>query len=428
MANRIKRLRANIQYGEYYKNIRNDINILLKKYKEENKRVVIWGAGLKGNAFLSIVDPKASLIDAVVDMKESLHGTYLATGHKIVAKEYILSNNIDIVFVMNELFYVDVFFALDKMLYQGMLFDMDYLVKNKISWDKIYNNNFQQIDLKDDKLFGYTLTEIQHRILAILQEVDRICTKHKITYFLEAGSALGAKRYQGFLPCDDDIDIALLREDYNRFLIIAQKELSNEFILQTLNSGSQYPYPYAQIALDNTCFVRYDFKDIKMHLGLHIDIAPLDNVLADKELQKKQFEKVRNITKLIRTKMIPQQFESKNPIKKFIVNTQYYLLKLIPLRILARIQTKEFTRYNHMETGYVGDLCTHYKKTIVFDKNKLIPVSKSVFEDAEYPVPGDIDYYLNIMYDDYMKLSPRENGSVKYNLIAVSLEHNYERG
>ncbi len=78
-----------------------------------------------------------------------------------------------------------------------------------------------------------------------------------------------------------------------------------------------------------------------------------------------------------------------------------------------------------MDTGYVGDLCTHYKKLPVFEKDKLIPVSKHQFEDGEYPVPGDIAYYLGIMYDDYKKLSPRENGSVKYNLVAVSLDKNY---
>lgn len=421
-----KNLKANIQYGDYYKEIAGELKVLLQKYKEDSKRVVIWGAGLKGNAFLTLVDPEHKYIEAVVDMKESLHGTYLATGHVIVAKEYVISNAVDVVFVMNELFYVDNFFMLEKMKYKGQLFDVDYLVKHKVPWEQIYKNDFEQVDLKDDKLFGYELSDIQYKILDILHEIDKISEKHKITYFLEAGTALGAERYNGFIPCDDDIDIGLLRKDYEKFIEYAEKELPEGFLIQKMQPGSQYPYPYAQVVMDHTCFVRYDFKDLKMHLGIHIDVAPIDNVSEDKELQKKQFDKVRRITKLIRTKMLPQHFNGKNPIKRFIVNAPYYLLKLVPLKVLMHIQWKEFTRYDKMDTGYVGDLCTHYKKLPVFEKDKLIPVSSHQFEDREYPVPGDIDYYLGIMYDDYKKLSPRENGSVKYNLIAVSLEHNYE--
>lgn len=421
-----KRLKANIQYGDYYKDAADEIRRLLKKYSEDDRHVVIWGAGLKGNAFLSLVDPDCQYIEAVVDMKESLHGTCLATGHPVVAKEYVTSNDIDVVFVMNELFYVDIFFMLDKMQYKGLLFDVDYLVKHKVKWENIYYNDFEQVDLKDDKLFGYELSDIQHKILDILHEIDKICKKNQITYFLEAGSALGAERYNGFIPCDDDIDIALFREDYEKFIRCAKKELPEGFLIQTMRSGSQYPYPYAQVVMDHTCFVRYDFKDLDMHLGIHIDVAPLDNVPEDKELQARQFDRVRKITRLIRTKLLPQQFNGKNPFKKFIVNSSYYLLKLVPLKLLMHIQWKEFTKYDKIDTGYVGDLCTHYKKLPVFEKGKLVPVSKHKFENREYPVPGDIDYYLSVMYDDYKKLSPRENGSVKYNLIAVSLEHNYE--
>lgn len=418
-------LKANIQYGDYYKEVAEEIRILLQKYKENGKHVVIWGAGLKGSAFLSLVDPECKYIEAVVDMKESLHGTSLATGHPIVAKEYVITNAVDVVFVMNELFYVDNFFMLDKMQYKGLLFDVDYLVKHKVKWENIYRNDFEQVDLKDDKLFGYDLSDIQYTILEILHEVDKICKRHQITYFLEAGTALGAERYNGFIPCDDDIDIALLREDYEKFVTYAQKELPEGFLIQKMKPGSQYPYPYAQVVMDHTCFVRYDFKDLNMHLGIHIDVAPLDNVPTDSVLQKKQFDKVRSITKLIRTKLLPQHFNGKNMIKRWIVNSSYYLLKLVPLKLLMRIQWKEFTRYDKMDTGYVGDLCTHYKKLPVFEKDKLIPVSKHQFEDGEYPVPGDIAYYLGIMYDDYKKLSPRENGSVKYNLVAVSLDKNY---
>ena len=425
MANFRKKLIGNIQYGEYYKPIRPEIEKLFKKYKSEGKRVVIWGAGLKGNAFLSVMDPKTEYVEAVIDRNESLYGTCLVSGHPVVNVRYVIENPIDAISIMSGVQYVDNYFLLTKAGFQGLIFDMDYLIKNQISWEQIYHNSFEKMDFEDNKLFGYSLPEIQQKLLEILREVDRVCRKHQITYFLEAGSALGAYRNRGFLQSDYDIDIALLREEYECFVRIAPDELGSRFLLQQRTKGSQYFYPYAQVVMDHTCFVPDGFQNFNMHLGLHIDVAPLDNVSADKELQKKHFQRMQKITKTIWDKLHPEEFNSRNPFKKLIVNSRYYLLKFVPMSLLAKMQDREFSRYSNIDTGWVGDLCTHYKKVIAFEKDRLLPVDMMKFSDAEYPVPKDIEYYLGIMYDDYKKLSPRENGSVKYNMVAVSLEKNY---
>ncbi len=425
MANFRKKLVGTIQYGEYYKPARHDMEMLFQKYKSEGKRVAVWGAGLKGNAFLSAVDPRAEYVEAVIDRKESLHGTTLPSGHRVVDDRYVVENHIDVVFIMSGAQYVDNYFMLTKAGFTGLVYDMDYLVKNHIGWEAIYQDDFQKVDLWDGKLFGYSMREIQQRLLEILQEVDRICRKHGITYFLEAGSALGAYRYQDFLQSDYDIDIAMLREDYERFVEIAPAELDGRFLLQQRAKGSQYFYPYAQVVMDGTCFVPKGFEKFKMHLGLHIDVAPLDNVLSDPGQQKKQFQRMQKITKLIWDKLHPEEFASRNVFKKLLVNQRYYLLKFVPMPLLERMQEREFVRFRGQDTGWVGDLCTHYKKVIAFEKDRLLPVGRMEFSGGEYPVPRDIEYYLGIMYDDYKKLSPRENGSVKYSMVAVSLEKNY---
>ncbi len=425
MANFRKKLIGNIQYGEYYKSIKPEMEQLFKKYQEEGKKVAIWGAGLKGNAFLSAVDPKARYVGAVVDRKESLHGTYLPSGHQIVGVQYVVKNEFDVIFIMGGSQYVDNYFLLTKTGFRGLIFDMDYLIKRRIGWKQIYENDFEKIDLEDDKLFGYTLSDIHQKLLEILREVDRICKKHQITYFLEAGSALGAYRSHDFLQSDYDIDIALLRDEYERFIQIARKELDSRFLLQQRGKGSQYFYPYTQVVMDHTCFVNDELQDIKMHMGIHIDVAPLDNVSADRELQKKQFQRMQKITKMIWDKLHPEKFSSRNIFKKLIVNYRYYMLQLVPMPFLVRMQEKEFARYRDSDSGWVGDLCTHYKKVIAFEKERLLPVRRMDFSDGEYPVPKDIEYYLGIMYDDYKRPSPRENGGVKYNMVAVSLEKNY---
>lgn len=147
MANFRKKLIGNIQYGEYYKSIKPEMEQLFKKYQEEGKKVAIWGAGLKGNAFLSAVDPKAQYVGAVVDRKESLHGTYLPSGHQIVGVQYVVKNEFDVIFIMGGRQYVDNYFLLTKTGFQGLIFDMDYLIKKHIGWKQIYENDFEKIDL-----------------------------------------------------------------------------------------------------------------------------------------------------------------------------------------------------------------------------------------------------------------------------------------
>ena len=100
----------------------------------------------------------------------------------------MITNAVDVVFVMNELFYVDNYFMLDKMGYQGLLFDMDYLIKHKVKWENIYRIDFEQVDLKDDKLFGYELSDIQYkRILPVKMLWQQLCTNQlsNFSYFFK---------------------------------------------------------------------------------------------------------------------------------------------------------------------------------------------------------------------------------------------------
>lgn len=424
----IKTLRATIQYKDYYRESKRDLVSVLDYYTQNNVKVAIWGGGLKGTSFLSFMDPKCKRIECVVDMNETLHGTTASTGHKIVGYQYLMDHNIDIVLVMNKVFYVDVYLLLHKAGYDGRIYDVDEIIENKIRSKEIIQGNYETNlqEKSDNKIFGYSIQDIQMIAFDILKEVDRVCKKNNITYFLEAGSALGAERYKGFIPCDDDIDIGMLRSDYDKFVSLAPSELKAGYILQGMKPGKDYPYPYIQVAKDNTCFVRLEFKKARMHHGIHIDIAPFDNVPEEKELRYKQLNAVRKYTRIIRKKLLPEPYESRNPVKCFIVNSPYYLLRFVPLRYLINRQHKEFIRYSNIDTGYVGDLCTHYKKDLYFKKDVFLPVKLGKFVDELCPLPNELDRYLTVMYDDYKSLSPRENGSIKYRLVDVSLEHNYE--
>lgn len=421
----IKKLRAVIQYNDYYKASKQELLLLVNHYSEQEQKVAIWGGGLKGISFLNCIDPKATKIECVVDMNKSLQGSLTATGHRIVGDEYLLRNHIDTIWVMNKVYFVDVYLLLQKRGFRGSVIDIDEMIEKRMKSVDIIDKKFSIEEEEKDSVFGYSMKDIQMTAFQILNEVDRICQKNNIRYFLEAGSALGVVRYQGFIPCDDDIDIGMFREDYNVFKKIAEKELKPGFLVQELRPGYDYPYPYIQVVKDHTSFVRKEFRKACMHHGIHIDIAPIDKVPEDSGLRKQQIEKIRKYSSIIRKKLIPELYESKNPFKNFIVNSPYYLLKVIPLRHLIKKQQKEFIRYQDSETEYVGDLCTHYKKDIYFKKDVFFPTALGEFEGKLFPVPKNMDKYLTVMYDDYKMLSPREDGSFKYRLVDVSLERNY---
>ena len=108
---------------------------------------------------------------------------------------------------------------------------------------------------RKEKRMDNQLRLCQLRQLSIAKEIQRICKKHKIIFFLNAGTLLGAVRHQGFIPWDDDLDVGMLRSEYDRFIDIASKELDEAYFLQTWDSDPKYPMPFAKIRLNGTKYI-----------------------------------------------------------------------------------------------------------------------------------------------------------------------------
>lgn len=123
-----------------------------------------------------------------------------------------------------------------------------------------------------------TLRKLQLVELEIANEIKRVCVENNIKYFLESGTLLGAVRHGGFIPWDDDMDIGMMRDEYEKFLKIAPEKLSSEFILQTWKNEKDYSLTFAKVRKLDTIFLEYEFKDSSMHNGIWVDIFPYDSV------------------------------------------------------------------------------------------------------------------------------------------------------
>lgn len=127
----------------------------------------------------------------------------------------------------------------------------------------------------NNKLRKLQLTELE-----ILKKVDQVCRQYQINYFLIAGTLLGAVRHKGFIPWDDDIDIGMLRSDYEKFIDIClhKQALGKEYYLHCNESDEDYYLPFIKVKKNNTTFAEKCNENIDTHKGIFIDVFPYDNV------------------------------------------------------------------------------------------------------------------------------------------------------
>lgn len=129
--------------------------------------------------------------------------------------------------------------------------------------------------------FEYTkenLRRLQLAELEILKEVDRMCRENGIEYIIEGGTLLGAVRHEGFIPWDDDVDLRMLRKDYERFCELCDDKLDERYFLQTHKTDKNYRWEFARVLKNGTELIRRDRDELKSRTGIFIDIFPTDNL------------------------------------------------------------------------------------------------------------------------------------------------------
>lgn len=259
--------------------------------------------------------------------------------------------------------------------------------------------------------------------LRILKIVDQVCEKHNLDYWIEGGTLLGAVRNGGFIPWDDDLDIAMPREDYEKFLEIAPKELPEDLFIQNLETTPLAGNTWTQIKDRNSRMV-IDRK-AKYHQGIYIDIFPCD-IYSQNSLK-------RFFTESLMKKLYIFAYAINAPLKKtylskinIIKNIVKIILKVIffPFAIFNKdiIYNRNLkTRHKRIEKmkknpklnyGYGTDVLNF---DTILDIDIVYPLKKIKFEDGEFMAPNDVHRYLKKMYGDYMQIPP-ENKRVQHHL------------
>ena len=251
---------------------------------------------------------------------------------------------------------------------------------------------------------NFSLNDLQDRIYKIFVEFDRICRKHDIKYSMEGGTLLGAVKYKDFVPWDDDIDVIMLREEYNRFLKIAPSELPKQYFLQSYKNVPEFPLNYAKICDNDTLIYEYSYSHIaNMNHGVFIDIFPIDNVVTSK--LKNQLHVVGLLTSARKTKLKINFGKT-----KFVKRLIYGIVSKLPMKKLCSWIEKSCSKYNDRKTEWRYEVCNSNKKFSPLPYEFYEELTELEFRDGKYYAIKEYDKFLRSRFgDNYMNELPDES-------------------
>ena len=258
------------------------------------------------------------------------------------------------------------------------------------------SNKYKEITLEEQKRI-----EVQ-----ILDDVVNFCNKNNIDYFLTGGTLLGAIRHKGFIPWDDDIDIAMPRDSYELF--IASYHSLNDFRIITAYNNNQYYLPWAKVVYNRTSLYEKVYKPVE--LGVNIDVFPMD-LYFTKNKAENIYKKIMPYKKLLHYKYVRIQTEPKRGLLLQMMVFFFHLLTApISRNYLARKIDNICRSESSKEGSYMAAMVAMtYGIREIIDVDAILPIdSYEMFERNYYRCPHSPDTFLTNLYGDYMKLPTKE--------------------
>lgn len=271
----------------------------------------------------------------------------------------------------------------------------------------------EAITLSNEELRRLQLVQLQ-----ILKEFDKVCRENDIKYILDAGTLLGAVRHKGFIPWDDDIDVRMLRSEYEKFREIACKDFSDTIYFQDYRNEKAYPWLYSKVRMYGTRAVRVGQEHLGMRDGIFIDIFPCDGIPADEKAFKKKCVKAQLCRRTLYARTA--RVTATNILEKI----KWNLVCLIPRTLVYSVIEGLVEKHPADSADKVGCLGWHAPKDVNgFDKKWFTELEDIGFEGEMFMAPKDYDGFLRFSFgDDYMTPPKEEDRGTTAPLSYLSFE------
>ncbi len=259
-----------------------------------------------------------------------------------------------------------------------------------------------------------TQEERKEILINILVELDGFCKANNIKYFLTGGTLLGAIRHKGFIPWDDDADVAMLREDYERFISIFNSSYQGDIKWIDIYRNNKYYLPHGKLIDTRTCLIE-DYR-FASEIGVYVDVFPIDNVGDNKEEALRQSSE-----RTLVEQLFPRKFEKiskNNSIKR---NLAILVASLLPNNghYIAKKREARIRKISKDKNGkYVANLYRSYGTSKITLQSNFENTKEAEFEGHIFQIPVGYDNYLHDLYGEYMQLPPLEERVTHHHDVA----------
>ena len=267
------------------------------------------------------------------------------------------------------------------------------------------------------------MNDLQKCVFNIYCCFEKICNDLGIRYYMLGGTMLGAVRHKGFIPWDDDMDVGLMREDYEVFCTKAPGLMPDCYFLQSYKTDPEYPLGIMKLRDSRTTYIETKFSGLNMNHGVYIDIFPLD-YYPESKAEQKALERKRSIYKY-RIRMVQNRAGLHSRLAEFGASAYGKLLCLKYPKAIDAVDERDRLYASVPKSGLIANYYGAWGNKEIVPAEWYGEGASAEFEGHIVTLPKEYDKWMTQVYGDYMTLPPVEKRGVQHKIDIIDLERPY---